>query len=175
MAYSVNWVTRVITIPTADLTLVSGTRYSLNMAACLAEVRRLEWEFDAGMWALAILEHSDTRFGFAGADYAPFDEFINGYTVQVIGIATRVDILGSNNNLADVLIPTGIAIVTFNSAGLQVVEGGAGFAEIDHVRKLLENKAVTAPDDSTSTIYEDDKVTPLVVFDHPDIRTRDPQ
>lgn len=131
MAYVANWVTKVISIPTSDLTLVSGTRYSLDMAECLTEVRRLEWLFDEGLWAPAILEHSNTRFDFAGANYAPFDEFINGYTVQITGIATRVDILGSNNNLADVLISTGITVVTFNSAGLQIVEAGSGVTEQD--------------------------------------------
>jgi len=131
VAYAIDWVAQIITIPTSDLTLVSGLRYSLIMSECLAEIRRLEWEFSDGLWAPAILEHSDTRFDFAGADYAPFDKFINGYTVQISGIAERVDLLGSNNNFADVLIPTGVTIVTFNSAGLQLVTVGSGVTEHD--------------------------------------------
>lgn len=124
MAYGVNWITRVITIPTSDLTLVSGTHYSILMSNLLAEVRNLEWAFDQGLWAPAILDHSNTRFDFAGANYAPFDEFINGYTVQISGVATRVDLLGSNNNLIDVLIPTGVSVVPSNSAGLQIYTDG---------------------------------------------------
>ena len=126
MAYAVDWVAKIITIPTSDLTLVSGTHYSIDMANLLAEVRRLEWAFAEGLWAPAILGHDDTKFDFAGANYAPFDEFINGYQVQFTGVATRVDLLGSNNNLVDVLIVTGVSIVPSNSAGLQIVNGGGG-------------------------------------------------
>lgn len=175
MSYAVNWVAKVISIPTSDLTLVSGDHYSLDMADFLAEVRRLEWDFSEGLWAPAIIFHTDTRFDFAGANYAPFDAFLNGYQVQITGTATRVDLLGSNNDFIDNLIVSGVSIVPSNSAGLQIVSGGAAQDDITHVRKLLENKAVIAGDDSTSTIYDDDKVTPLVVFDHPDTRTRDPQ
>ena len=130
MSYDVNWITKIITIPTADLTLVSGTRYSLDMVDCLAEVRRLEWEFGDGLWAAAILDHSDTRFDFAGVDYAPFDEFINGYTVQITGVATRVDALGGNTNISDVFIATGVSLVVNNSAGKQRVTGTVGAADV---------------------------------------------
>lgn len=133
MSYAVNWVTKVVTIPTADLTLISGNHYSLAMADMLAEVRRLEWDFADGLWADAILDHSDTRFDFAGVDYAPFDDFINGYTVQITGTAERVDLLGSNNNLVDVLIATGITVVPSNSAGLQIVSTGSGVTAQDKV------------------------------------------
>jgi len=131
VAYSVDWLTKIVTIPTSDLTLVSGTRYSLDMADCLAEVRRLEWAFVDGLWAPAILSHANTRFDFAGVDYAPFDDFINGYTVVITGAATRVDLLGSNNNFVDVLIATGVTVVPSNSAGLQIVSVGSGISQQD--------------------------------------------
>ena len=131
MSYSVDWIAKVITIPTADLTLVSGTRYSLDMADFLAEIRRLEWSFTDGLWAPSVVDHTDTRFDFAGADYAPFDDLLNDYTVQFSGVATRVDLLGSNNNLIDVLIATGVSVVPSNSAGLQVVAVGSGVTQQD--------------------------------------------
>ena len=135
MSYTVNWITKVITIPTTDLTLVSGTRYSLLMSDFLAEIRRLEWQPDEGLWAIPILIHTNTKFDFVGVDYAPFDDIINGYTVQFTGIATRVDLLGSNNNIVDVLIPTGIAVVPINSAGLQVVDSGGGASPWSELEK----------------------------------------
>lgn len=136
MSYSVNWVTKIITIPTTDLTLVNGTRYSLDMTDFLTEIRRLEWGFIDGLWAPAILDHSDTRFDFAGVDYAPFDDIINGYTVIIIGVATRVDLLGSNNNLVDVLISNGVTVVPSNSAGLQIVSVGSGLSSEEQARLL---------------------------------------
>lgn len=120
MSYSVNWITKVISVPTTDLILVSGNRYSLSMTDFLIEVRRLEWQFDQGMWAPDILIHTNTRFDFAGADYAPFDDLQNGYTVEFTGVATRVDLLGSNNDLIDVLIANGVSVVPSNSAGLVI-------------------------------------------------------
>lgn len=126
MSYTINWITKVISIPTIDLTFVSGTRYSLNMADFLTEIRRLEWDPTEGLWAPAIVDHTNTRYDFAGVNYAPFDEILNGYTIQITGIATRVDLLGSNNNIVDVFIATGISLVPSNSAGLQIVIAGSG-------------------------------------------------
>lgn len=128
MAYTVDWIAKVITIPVGDLTLISGTYYSLSMQDFHEEIRRLEWEFDDGLWAPQILEHTNTRLDFVGANYAPFDEIINGYTVEFGAGPTRVDLLGSNNNIVDVLIPSGVSVVPSNSAGLQVYyeEGGGG-------------------------------------------------
>jgi len=131
MSYSVDWIAKVISVPAADLTLVSGTRYSLDMADFLAEIRRLEWEFTDGLWAPTILDHTNTRYDFAGVNYAPFDDLLNDYTVEFTGVATRVDLLGSNNDIVDVLIPTGISIVPSNSAGLQLVDTGGGISETD--------------------------------------------
>ena len=128
MSYTVNWITKVVSIPTSDLTLVGGTRYSLLMSDFLAEVRRLEWEPTEGLWAPDILEHTNTKVDFAGVDYAPFDDIINGYTVEFTGSATRVDLLGSNNNIVDILIPTGVTVVPSNSAGLIVKTIGSGLS-----------------------------------------------
>lgn len=127
MSYTVDWIAKVITIPVGDLTLISGTHYSLSMQDFHEEIRRLEWDFSEGLWAPQILEHTNTRLDFVGANYAPFDEIINGYTVEFGAGPTRVDLLGSNNNIVDVLIPTGISVVPNNSAGLQVYyESGGG-------------------------------------------------
>lgn len=171
MSYIVDWITKVISVPTADLTLVSGTRYSLDMADFLVEVRRLEWEFTEGLWAPTILDHTNTRLDFAGVNYAPFDDLLNDYTVQFTGVATRVDLLGSNNDIIDVLIPTGISVVPSNSAGLQIVNTGSGVTQQDKdditagvwletegiiVRKMLENKVTKSGD--VITIYEDNGV-----------------
>lgn len=118
MSYTVNWITGEITIPASDLTLVSGTRYQLAMSTFLAECRRLEWVFSGGLWAPHIVDHTDTKFDFSGANYAPFDEVLSPYFVTFSAPATRVDLIGSNNNIVDVVTSNGISIVPSNSAGL---------------------------------------------------------
>jgi len=132
MAYSVDWVAKNISIPTSDLTPVSGTRYKLLMSEFLIEIRRLESAFTEGLWAPQVIDHSNTRIDFAGIDFAPFDEVINGYVIQITGIATRVDLIGSNNNIIDVLIATGVSVVPSNSAGLIVKEGGSVLTSEEH-------------------------------------------
>jgi len=172
MSYSVNWVSKVVSIPTTDLTLVSGTRYSLTMSDFLAEVRRLEWAFTEGLWAPAIVDHTNTRTDFAGANYAPFDDMINGYTVEFTGVADRVDLLGSNNNLVDILIPTGVSIVPSNSAGLQIVETSSGTvltpeekAAFETMRKYHTNKMEIDSVTNRLKIYEDNGVDIAAEFE----------
>jgi len=131
VAYSVDWIAKVITVPTSDLTLVSGTRYSLDLVDFLGKIRELEASFTEGLWAPQILDHANSRPDFAGIDYVAFDKIINGYTLQITGVATRVDLLGSNNNLIDVFIPTGVSLVPSNSAGKQSVDSGSGVTEQD--------------------------------------------
>lgn len=143
MAYIVNWTGKIISIPTSDLTLVSGTHYQLAMSDFLGEIRRLEAAFDEGLWAPQILDHTNPKLDFAGIDYAGFDDIINSYTIQVTGAATRVDLVGSNNNIVDVLIATGVSIVPSNSAGLQLVSTGSGLdtgqdAKLTRIYNLLD-------------------------------------
>jgi hypothetical protein len=83
----------------------------------------------------------------------------------------------------------GIADVIDNSTGSAVVTDATVNEQIDlmftvinaisgvvtFVRKLLGNRAVVSPDDSKSTIYDDDKVTPILVHNHPSARERNPQ
>lgn len=135
--YSVDWFAKTIVIPVSDLTLVSGTRYRLDMAAFLAECRRLEWAFADGLWAESILNHVDAQLDFAGSDYAAFDKVVNGYSVQFSAPATRVDLVGSNNNIIDVFIVNGISVVPSNSAGLQKVTSGSGLS-VEQAKQLEE-------------------------------------
>lgn len=160
MSYDVNWISKVISIPTTDLTLISGTHYKLSMTDFLGEIRRLEYEFSDGLWAPQILDHTNIKMNFAGVNYAGFDEIINGYTIQFTGAVTRVDLRGSNNNIIDVLIVTGVSVVPNNSAGLQIVSSsgvtpqdvweygtrtltaGTRDAEIDGINNEYWNKKV---------------------------------
>jgi len=122
--YTVNWFTKVVFIPTSDMTLVSGTTYNLFMQNFLIEIRRLEASFIDGLWAPQILNHKNPELDFAGADYAGFDKVVDGYTVAFSTSATRVNLIGSNNNIVDIMVVNGVSVVPSNSAGLQRVETG---------------------------------------------------
>lgn len=76
-------------------------------------------------------------------------------------------------------LSTGTAVIvdaTVNQTLDQVLTGQSLLSlAIDFIRKLLGNRAVVANDDSTTTIYDDDKATPILVHDHPSSRERTPQ
>lgn len=117
MAYTVNWVTKVITIPLSDITLVSGVNYTLTTDDAHKELRRLEWEFGDGLWAINIIDWTDTQL-LSGIFYSPIIKIINGYTWFIDASNINVSLLGSNSNMLDTFIPgNGVSVVANNSAG----------------------------------------------------------
>jgi hypothetical protein len=122
VAYSVDWDTKVISVPSTDLVLVTGSQYRLSLSAFHKEIRRLEWELNEGLSQPQILDHTNPKT-IAGVTYAPFDEVINGYTVTFTGGIQRVDLVDSNNNIVDVLNYNGVSVVPSNSGGLIIGQG----------------------------------------------------
>ena len=126
MAYTVDWVTKIVTIPLSDLTLVSGVNYSLDADVVHDELRRLEWTFVDGLWAPAIVEYTLTKV-LSGLSYSPVVEMINGYTWDVASSNINISLIGANNNLLDTYIPgNGISVLANNSAGKITVDSGGG-------------------------------------------------
>lgn len=117
MAYSVNWTTKVITVPVSDLTLVSGVNYTLDSEAFWREMRRLEWEFSEGLYAPQAIEFVETQI-LSGLAYSPIVKLINGYTWQTNGSNINVSLIGYNSNLLDFFNPgNGVSVLANNSAG----------------------------------------------------------
>jgi len=123
MAYSINWATKVITIPKADTVLVSSS----------PDVRSLDI---STLWATLIsIEDSEEAISFptivrntapltvAGLTLARVIEIINGYTITFEDGLYAVNIIGGNCNLADVVNKNMVSVNTSNSAGLVQVTG----------------------------------------------------
>lgn len=131
MALSLDPATRLISIPQADLTFVSGTLYTLDSDQFRKDVFDLIAS-EPYIWMPDAFQHN-TEVTVAGITYARTLEFINSYNVQFedTGAAYTVRIEGSNNNIFDVengiLIPTDkVTVVSTNSAGLIAVSTGGG-------------------------------------------------
>ena len=121
MSYSVNWVTKLITIPLSDLTLVSGSNYTLAVADVHDEIRRLEWEQSGGLWAPYILNHYPT-VTLSGIPKTRTVEMVNGYTWNVDSTNINISLIGIDSNLLDTYIPgNGISLLANNSVGKQDV------------------------------------------------------
>ena len=122
MSYSVNWTTKVITVPLADLTLISGSNYSLDTGDFWIEMRRLEASAGDGLWAAQAVEYVNTQL-LSGITYSAIVKLINSYTWDTDTTDKNISLLGFNNNLLDTFIPgNGVSVLANNSAG-KIVSG----------------------------------------------------
>lgn len=126
MAISINWATKVINVPQAYLTPVSGSLYELDTNQFRLDLKALEAS-EAGSVFDDTHRHN-TEVTVAGVTYAKFFEIINGYTVTFEDGAYRVRLAGTNNNISDVQNLNQVSLLTQNSAGL-IVGGDGGAAD----------------------------------------------
>ena len=131
MAISVNWGTKVITIPQSYLSFVSGALYTLDTDQLRLDLKDLE-DDETGMPYLDTHRHN-TETNLGGVIYARTFEIINGYTITFEDGMYRVSLTGSNNNIADVTNINQVSVQTNNSAGLQTVISGSGVTEQDKI------------------------------------------
>lgn len=126
MAISVDWGTKVITIPQADMTALGGDAYELDIDQFRLDLKDLE-DNELGMAEPDTHRHN-TEVTISGVTYARFIEIINGYTVTITPSGGWVvSCTGANHNLADVYNnTTGPTLLPNNSAGLISVSTGTG-------------------------------------------------
>jgi hypothetical protein len=130
MAISINWGTKVIYIPQADLTNLGGGVYELDVDSFRLELKDLE-DSEQGQVHPTTHRHN-TQVTLSGVTYSRTVEIINGYTIlfQDVGSPYTVKCSGANHNLADVKVVNQVSLLIGNSAGLiTVATGGAGSAD----------------------------------------------
>lgn len=119
MAITLDNGTLVFTIPQSDLVSLGGNEYELNTETKLrADINALMDNENEIVLATPITHNTEITFG--GVTYARTIEFINGYTITFSTEAApyRVNLIGSNNNLTDVLNLSDASVIPSNSAGL---------------------------------------------------------
>ena len=104
MALSIDPITFVITIPKADLTLISGTLYELDTDQFRKDLKA--WEYNGnglagGMTFLKTHTHN-TAVTVAGTTFARTIEILPPYSVEFEAGTYSVRLAGSNNNIFDV-------------------------------------------------------------------------
>ncbi len=145
MAISINWETKVIFVPKADMALVQTIPY---------EVR----ELDLDVFRLALKDLEDGEEGvifddthrhntevlLGGVTYARSVEIINGYTVTFEDDQYAVNLVGANSNVGDVLNLNQVSVRSANSAGLIAVDtGGGGNTSCGILSTPLSYRAIT--------------------------------
>jgi hypothetical protein len=139
VALTLDPATKVITIPQADLTFVSGALYELDTDQFRKNVMTLLASEDY-IWMDDAYSHNG-EVSLGGTTFARTLEFINGYSITFENLVYSVRLVGSNNNIFDVengiLNPSGnVTIIGQNSAGLVVITGGVSDAQ--GVRDAME-------------------------------------
>ena len=193
MPISIDWGTKVISVPQSYLTHIAGVYYEMDVDQFRLDLKDLEDSVE-GMPFLDTHEHfPDVTVG--GVTLAPVVRIINGYTVTFENGAYSVTLKAANNNILDALNFNNVSVSSTNSAGLQVYTSGSGVTEQDKLdiadRVLDETLAGHTTTDTvgdalrkarqmsvgrwkfndttkTLTFYESDGVTPMVVFDMKD-------
>ena len=120
MALTINYDTKVIEVPQADLTLISGTLYELDTNQFRKDVMAI-LDDETHIWMDNAFVHN-TEVTVAGTTFARTVEFINGYSIEFEDGQYTVRLTGSNNNVFDVqngvLVQNQVQIIAQNSAGL---------------------------------------------------------
>ena len=142
MAISIDFVTKIITVPQADMTFVSGTFYRLPTETKFrADVNAL-MDDEEGILHEDPISHN-TTYIVAGVEYARKIEIINGYSITMSPDSQfSVELVGSNNNLWDVengiLNQNQVQVIPTNSAGLQeITTGGVDSTKVDQIWNAL--------------------------------------
>ena len=139
---TINWATKIITVPQADLTLVSGSLYELDVDVFRLALKDIE-DSDEGMNFTDTHRHN-TTVSLSGVTYARSVEIINGYTVtfQDTGTPYRVRCVGANHNISDVQNLNNVSLIVGNAAGLIVTAGGGGSAPtVQQIRAEIDSNS----------------------------------
>ena len=123
MAISIDWGTKIISVPKADMLLVQATPF---------EVRELD--LDWFRLQLKDLEDSEEGMSFpdthlhnttvtvGGVTLAHVIQIINGYTVTFENGTYAVNLVGANSNIGDNVNVNNVSVRSANSAGLTYSE-----------------------------------------------------
>lgn len=151
MAYSVNWLTQVVTIPKTDLTVVSASPeiYELDVLVFWATIHGIQDDFEA--MGYPRIMRSNAPVTISGVTYVRSVEVINGYTIEFENGSYQVNLVGANNNILDVRVVNNVSINPSNSAGAIIVEttGGSG-GDVNVIS--VGGDPVTSPDDFKADI-----------------------
>lgn len=187
MALTVDWPNALISVPQADLTLVSGTIYRMNTETYFRTQLMALMDDEQGMAWPTPFTHN-TEVTVAGVTYA---RIIDVAAIPVVGttadgpagFASRFQVQftpdsqwtvileGSNNNIFDVengiLVQNQVQVIPTNSAGLQTVASGSGLSAaqatwLEEIYKRLDLDAAdpnTYANDGTSITGNDFTLT----------------
>jgi hypothetical protein len=114
----ITWGTKVINVYKADsfMTDLGGNVYEMDTDDFRLALKALE-DDEAGM-PFPVTHRHNTEVTLGGITLARTFEIVNGYTITFEDGQYAVSLVGSNNNIADVMNLNQVSLRSFNSAGL---------------------------------------------------------
>ena len=119
MPITIDWTSKVIYVPKADLTLIQMLPLEireLNIDWFRCQLKALEYS-EEGMWADDTHKHN-TEVSLGGLTFARVVELINDYTVTFEDGNYAVNLVGANSNIGDKVNVNQVSVRSYNSAGL---------------------------------------------------------
>lgn len=180
MAISIDWETKIISIPKSYMTLTQASPEirGLNLNTFRLDLKDLE-DDDWGMIFPDTHRHN-TEVTLGGITLARTLEIINGYTVTFEDGQYAVEAKEANSNLADVMNVNQVSLRTFNSAGLITVTSGSGLSTEEHNWLMAQdqyskNIKILKKIDNTLhfIIYDEGGIIPIIDKELKDINGND--
>lgn len=137
MPITINHATRIIYVPQDFLTPLGGASYQLDINDLRLALKDLEDDAD-GMHLPDATRHNG-EVTLAGTTFARSVEFVNGYRIEFEDGAYSINLVGGNNNVADVMVVNQVSLRSNNSAGL-IVNYVAG-TDPDSLADAVMNRA----------------------------------
>ncbi len=129
MSLSIDYTTKVITIPKAYMSLDTSVPYDIYILEANQFHLDLRAEEVSGQGIINDATHNHTTIvTLGGTTFARLVEIINDYTITFEDGSYAVAINGANTNFADVLTLNQVSVRTANTAGLIETAGGGGDA-----------------------------------------------
>jgi len=134
MAYSVDWPTKTVFIPKADLSLISANPeiYALDVLAFWAAIHDIQ---DGEGMTYDTIMASNAPSAIGGVTLVRVVEVINAYKIEFEDGPYQVNLVGANNNILERRVQNQVSLNPSNSAGAIIVSGGTGgFTPDDRIR-----------------------------------------
>ena len=133
MAITIDWNTKIINVPKADLTLIQSTPTEIremNVNTFRLWLKDIEDNVE-GLPFVDTHRHN-TQVVLAGLTLARVVEILSPYTITFENGLYAVNLVGANNNIADKTNVNNVSVRSSNSAGLISTTVGSGLSVAEH-------------------------------------------
>ena len=133
MAITIDWATKIINVPKADLTLIQSAPTEIremNVNTFRLWLKDIEDNVE-GLPFVDTHRHN-TQVVLGGLTLARVVEILSPYTITFENGLYAVNLVGANNNIADKMNVNNVSVRSSNSAGLISTTVGSGLSAAEH-------------------------------------------